>query len=116
MLLFDLPTLPDSVRHCTWCKEPFEATRENFGRCKTGRHGLMTVCKHCQAQDSKLRRRYRDEFDEPLACACGYDGKLEIDHEHQEYPYPFRAWRCHSCNLKAREPWGRGPAAEKVKN
>ena len=76
----------------------------------------MTVCKHCQAQDSKLRRRYRDEFDEPFACACGYDGKLEIDHEHQEYPYPFRAWRFRSCNLKAREPWVRGPAAEKVKN
>ena len=115
MLLFDLPTLPDNVRHCTWCKEPFEPTRENFGRCKTGRHGLMTVCKHCQAHDAKLRRRYREEFDEPLACACGFQGPLEIDHEHTDYPFPFRAWRCRSCNLRAREPWVRGPAAERVK-
>ena len=94
MLLFDLPALPDQVRHCTWCCEPFEPTSANFGRCRTGRHGLMTVCKHCRAHDAKLRRRYRDEFDEPLACACGYEGKLEVDHSHTDYPFPFRAWRC----------------------
>ena len=72
----------------------------------------MTVCKACVAHDNIVRRRYRAEFDEPLACACGYEGKLEIDHCHRDYPYAFRAWRCRSCNLRAREPWVRGPAAE----
>ena len=67
MFLFDLPTLPAEVRHCTWCCEPFEATSANFGRCKTGRHGLMTVSRACVAHDSKVRRRYRETFDEPLA-------------------------------------------------
>ena len=112
MLLFD-QDLPEEVRHCTWCSEPFEPTRENFGRCKTGRWGLMTVCKACQIHDARIRRRYREAHAAPNACACGYEGKLEIDHEHQDYPFPFRSWRCRSCNLKAREPWKRGPRQER---
>ena len=109
MLLFDEASLPEEVRHCTWCSEPFPPTRENFGRCKTGRWGLMTVCKSCQAHDAKLRRRYREAHEEPDACACGFLGRLEVDHEHREYPYAFRRYLCRSCNLRARDPWVRGP-------
>ena len=83
MLLFDEASLPEEVRHCTWCSEPFPPTRENFGPCKTGRWGLMTVCKTCQARDAKLRRRYREAHEEPDACACGFLGRLEVDHEHE---------------------------------
>ena len=112
MLLFE--DLPSEVRHCTWCSEPFPPTRENFSACKTGRWGLMTVCKSCQAHDARIRRQYREEHAEPAACPCGAEGPLEIDHEHRDYPYAFRAYLCRSCNLKAREPWKRGPAAKQV--
>ncbi len=109
MLLFT--DLPAEVRHCTWCQEPFAPTQEHFGRCKTGRWGLMTICKNCARHDAKLRRMYREE-QKPAACACGFEGPLEVDHEHQTYPYVFRSWKCRSCNLRAREPWLRGPAAK----
>ncbi len=111
MLLFE-KGLPDEVRHCTWCQEPFAPTSENFGRCKTGRWGLLTVCKNCASQDSKLRRLYREEHEEPEVCACGFAGRLEVDHDHTRYPYNFRSYNCRSCNLRAREPWLRGPAAK----
>ena len=75
----------------------------------------MTVCRICVAHDSKLRRRCRGEHEEPQACACGAPGPLEVDHDHVRYPYAFRQWLCRSCNLKAREPWLRGPAAKRVK-
>ena len=112
MLLFE--DLPDIVRHCAWCQEPFRADTDNFGRCKTGRWGLMTVCKPCAAHDARLRRQYRMRNAEPTACACGAEGPLEVDHSHQ-YPYAFRSWKCRSCNLKALEPWLRGPASKRVK-
>ena len=109
MLLFDQESLPAEVRHCTWCSEPFDPTSENFSNCKTGRWGLMTVCRSCAAQDAKLRHYYRAAHAEPDACACGFLGRLEVDHEHREYPYAFRSYKCRSCNLRARDPWRRGP-------
>ena len=113
MLLF--ADLPDEVRHCTWCCEPYAPTSDFFWRCKTGRWQLMTVCKNCARHDARLRRQYRWEHEKPQACTCGFKGKLEVDHDHVRYPYAFRSYKCRSCNLKAREPWLRGPAAKRVK-
>ena len=109
MLLFD-SDLPDELRFCTWCQQGLEPTSAKFHRCKHGRHGLMTVCKTCQAHDARVRYKHRWENEEPEACACGAPGPLEVDHDHTDYPYAFRAYVYRSCNLKAREPWVCGPS------
>ena len=108
MLLF-ADTLPDEIRVCTWCCQAFEPTSENFYGCKHGRHGLMTVCKTCQQDDSKRRQRYRKIYTKPDTCACGFQGFLEVDHDHKYPPYAFRSYKCRSCNLKAREKYVIGP-------
>ena len=103
--------IPNEIRVCTWCKQPFEPTSENFNACKYGRHKLMTVCRNCQKHDSKLRAKYRRMYDDPEVCACGFQGRLEIDHDHTTYPYAFINYKCRSCNLKARDPYVRGPSS-----
>ena len=87
-MLFE--TLPAEIRVCTWCCQPFEPTRDNFNFCKFGRHQLLTVCKNCQSHDAKILRRYRKLHPKPLACACG-GTDMQIDHDHSDYPYAFRA-------------------------
>ena len=113
-MLFD-EEIPDEIRTCTWCAQAFLPTRENFNTCKHGRFGLMTVCRTCQKHDAKLRARYRQIYDDPQVCDCGYEGKLEVDHEHR-HAYAFVSYKCRSCNIKAREPYFRGPTRSKRAN
>ncbi len=65
----------------------------------------MTICKGCQRHDLKLRKQYREANEDPEKCACGLEGKLEVDHDLSEYPYAFINYKGRSCNLKSREPY-----------
>ena len=60
--------------------------------------GLHDLTKHI----ATLRAKYRQAYDDPLVCACGYERQLEVDHDHKNYPYAVNSYKCRSCNSEAR--------------